>query len=189
MCCLGVKQGNCQRRCYSRLVDILRRQQAMRGAPHVTYLQNERLSNSLLDIQVVIVVVGIAKILAYRKQVIDLVAAISCKACAPCRRKNWLPGSDHAVAVSWPHGTDRARSSWISLKTIGRAVRWPVVQKGIQVRRIEIQAETRANDHVPVLSRFVCKSHPRREVLVVLGIHGIDSRALKHQSALARDEH
>src|SRR6267378_1308449 len=59
------------------LIDIRRSQQAMRSAAHITDLQEHRTAKALLNIQVVVVAVGSAEVLADGEYVENLSATVS----------------------------------------------------------------------------------------------------------------
>src|SRR5207248_386031 len=87
------------------------------------------------------------------------------------------------------NGLHRSRASGISLETVGRSIRWAIVEEWIQVRRIEIHSEAAAHDEIAFLSELVRKSDARRKIAEVFGINAVNTVSLEDQASLAGSKH
>ena len=61
-------------------------------------------------------------------------------------------------------------------------------RKDVEVRRIEIDAESAADYEIAALAKLVGKTDARGKVFVVLRVDGVDPVALEDQAAFARNE-
>src|SRR6202163_291841 len=147
----------------------------MRGASNITDLEEQRLAEPLLKVQVVIVVVGVAEILADRKNIINLSAAISSGAQTSGSRKNRLAGYDGSRSR---HGRDRihrASTGWVTFQAVGSTVCGTIVEEWIQIRRVEINSKSGTDHEVATFLRFIGESQSWSEISKVLWINAGDT--------------
>ena len=120
----------------------------MSSAADIAYLKKQGLTETLLDIKVVIVVVGVSEVLADGKNIVDLSAAIAGGAQASSCRKDGVVRDDGTAASHGRHSVHRAGAGRITFQAVGGAVGGAIIEKGIQVWSVEINAESSANDEV-----------------------------------------
>ena len=156
-------------------------------AAHVTDLHEERPTEALFHVQIIIVVISIPEILAYRENIEDAAAAIS-------RCANGAPGWKYRLvghprwSGSRSDGVHWTATCGISFDAVWSAVCRPVVEERVQVWCVEINTESRPHHKISILFRLVGHAQPRGEVLISRRIHVIDAGALEYQSALAGDK-
>src|ERR1700688_17669 len=160
----------------------------MSSTADVANLEKQRLTEALFDIQVVVVVVGVSEVLADGKNIIDLSAAIAGGAQASGRGKDGVVRDDGAAAGYRRHSVHRTGASRITFQAVGGTVSGTVIKKGVQIRSVEINAESCANDEVATFPGLIGEAQPGSEIFEVFRINAGDASALEDQSAFAGDK-
>src|ERR1700681_1882489 len=161
----------------------------MSSAADVTDLQQQRSTEPFLDIEVVIVVVGVAEILADRKNVIDPSATIARGAQASGNGENRLAGYDGAGASDGSNSIHRAATGRITFQAVGSTVRGAVVEERIQIGRVEINSKSRPDHEVATFLGLIGESQSWSKVFKVLWICAGDASVLEDQTTFAGNKY
>ena len=133
--CGGVVGVNARRR----LVDVGRGHQAMSGAADVADLPQQRAAERFLKLERPVVVVGRAEILADGEEVEDLTATVASGASRRRGGEQRNSRGDGELVVG--NGLHRRRTRRVAFEAVWRAVVRAVVEKRVEIRRVEVDAE------------------------------------------------
>src|ERR1700730_12767664 len=161
----------------------------MRGAADVANLKEQIFAETFFDVQVVIVIIGVAEILADGKNVVDSRAAVSGGTQTAGCGENRLAGDNGATARYGSNSVDGTGPCGIPFEAVGGAVRGAIIKERIQIRSVEINAESCANDEIAAFFWLISESKPGREIFKVFGIYAGDASTLEDQSAFAGNKY
>src|ERR1700688_2900963 len=151
----------------------------MSSAADVAYLKKQGFTEPLLDIEVVIVVVGVSEILADGKNNVDLSAAIAGGAQGSRRWKDGIASDDGTAASHRRNGVHWTCAGRITFQAVGSAVGGAIIEEGIQIGSVEINAESPAKDEVATFPGLIVEAQPGSEIFEVFGIYAGDTSALE----------
>src|ERR1700688_164071 len=140
----------------------------MSSTTDVADLEEQGLTEALLDIEVVIVVVGVSEVLADGKNIIDLSAAIAGGAQASRCWKDGDVSDDGAAASHRRHSVHRTGAGRITFQAVGSAVGGAIIEERIQIWSVEINAESSANDEVSTFPGLIGEAQPGSEIFEIL---------------------
>src|SRR5579871_3042472 len=160
------------------LVEIEQAQQTATFAANVSDLREDAGGEGVLHVDAVVLVVSGAEV------VVDREDAASGGGGAGIALRRWedcdvlLDGA--LCACDWSHSVDGAGTAGISFHTVGCSVAGAIVEEGVEVRSIEIEAETYADNGAR--GSLIACSKAWAEALVVALVDAVDLIALEGKS-------
>src|ERR1700688_4602454 len=151
----------------------------MSSTTDVADLEEQGLTEALLDIEVVIVVVGVSEILADGKNIIDLSAAIAGGAQSSGCRKGGVVRRDGTAASHGRHSVAGTGAGRITFQAVGSAVGGAIIEERIQIWSVEINTESCADDEVATFPGLIGEAQPGSEIFEVFGIYAGDACTLE----------
>src|SRR5438270_6052447 len=168
-------------------IDVVHDRQLVPRATHVAQLQHRSaVSESLLNLQVVIVEVGSLEVLAHRKNIVRVTPTAAERWTGDIGRKDErirLPREGPGTIVG-----DRRRPARVVLQTICSGASRPEIKERVHVDLVEEDADSAAHHEALARGGLVSKAKPRCKVVAVGGENRVDAIALDQQAAIRRKD-